>query len=111
MPEWVTVLLAIAGTLLTLGAGRVVARRYEKLGGGEAQIKLNATLKDLNDTYEDKLRERDATIAQMRIEMTECKVRLEQVEKREDRWQEERIELKQELTKVYRRLSKLEPGT
>lgn len=109
MPEWLTILLAIGGTLVTLGGGRIIAKRYERLGGGEAQLKLNATLKELNDAYEDKLLERDRTIADMRNEMNRCEQRLKNVEDREEQWHTERLELKKELAVVYRRLAKLEP--
>lgn len=81
-----------------------MARRYAALGGGDAQLKLNVTLKDLADAYEDKLALRDGTIAEMRTEMAVCKDRLEAMEKREETWLEEKVELKRELAAVYRRL-------
>lgn len=104
MPEWAIILIGVVGSLAPIVTGYLVARRYQRLGGDEAQIKLNVTLKDLNDAYEEKLQQRDDTIAEMRIEMATCKERLETMEERDEVWMREKIELKRELAEVYRRL-------
>jgi hypothetical protein len=115
MPDWLIIILGIISTSLTLGGGLIIARRYEKMGGGEAQAKLNVTLKELTDAYEEKLRLRDGDLAAMKAEMAGCKDRLEsmerreidlaaQVKAREELWLNEKIELKHELAEVYRRL-------
>lgn len=104
MPEWLIIVLGLAATLAPIGSGWLVAQVYRKMGGGEAQLKLNVTLKDLNDAYEDKLGLRDATIAELRNDFIACKTRLETMEAKEQTWMEERIELKKELAEVYRRL-------
>lgn len=104
MPEWLVVLLGIAATVAPLATGYLVARKYGALGGGEAQLKLNVTLKDLTEAYEDKLALRDETIRDMRADMDGCKGRLNAMEAREEAWLEEKIELKRELAEVYRRL-------
>lgn len=104
MPEWLVVLLGIMATGVPLATSYFVARKYGMLGGGEAQIKLNVTLKELTEAYEDKLALRDQEIAGMRHDMDGCKGRLEAMEEREERWMQEKIELKRELAEVYRRL-------
>ena len=76
MPDWLPPVIAVGGMLVSLGGSALVGRRYIKLGGGAAQLKLNQTLISLGQAYEDKLRLRDDTIAEMRSEMDGCKERL-----------------------------------
>ena len=104
MPEWLVVLLGLAATVAPIATGYLVAKRYQALGGGEAQIKLNVTLQDLTKAYEEKLTLRDDTIREMKAGFDECKGRLAAMEHREMMWLEEKIELKKELAAVYRRL-------
>ena len=104
MPDWLVILFGIAASLGPIAGGAFIARRYERMGGGAVQLKLNASLKELNEAYEDKLEIRDRDISQMHDEMQQCKGRLEAMEAKEERWMAERIELKGELAAVYRRL-------
>lgn len=104
MPDWLVILLGISASLGPIAGGAFIAKRYERMGGGAVQLKLNASLKELNEAYEDKLQQRDAELREMHNEMQQCKGRLEVMESKEERWMAERIELKSELAAVYRRL-------
>ena len=101
MPEWLTLTSAIVAPLIITGGGLLVARRYARLGGGEAQVKLNTTLRGLADAYEEKLALRDGTLAEMRTEMDACKTRLEAMERAEHKWRAERLDLKQEVGDLH----------
>lgn len=102
---------SVLASVATVGGGYLVARRFQKLGGGAAQDRLN------------KIREEVAKAAEERVDQLEeqfqgCKVRLVEVEgtvrKLEDdaaaaakRWSRERIDLKQEITDLHHELRKL----
>ncbi len=98
-----TALLAsVAASVATVGGGLVVARRFQKLGGGEAQARLNAIRKELDDAMTDKVRVLDEQFAG-------CKKRLAEVEAELKRVRAERIDLKQEIGDLHDELRAMRP--
>jgi len=96
------VLASVIVTSMTVGGGYLVARRFQKLGGGEAQERLNAIRKELDDAMEDKVRVLEERLkgANGRIVTLEAQVR---------RLRDERIDLKTEIRDLYVELGKLQP--
>jgi predicted nucleic acid-binding Zn-ribbon protein len=96
------VLASVIVTTMTVGGGYVVARRFQKLGGGEAQERLNAIRKELDDAMEDKVRVLEERLkgANGRIVALEGQVK---------RLRDERIDLKQEIADLHDELRTLRP--
>lgn len=96
------VVASVIVTTMTVGGGYLVARRFQKLGGGEAQERLNAIRKELDDAMEDKVRvlEDRLKTANRRIVTLEGQV---------ERLRNERLDLKAEIRDLYVELAKLQP--
>lgn len=95
-------LVSVAASVATVGGGLLVARRFQRLGGGEAQERLNLIRKELDDAMADKLR-------LMAEDFAGCKKRLGEVEAELKRVRAERIDLKQEIMDLHRELRALHP--
>lgn len=96
----------IAPVLITLGtvaAARAVAQRFQKLGGGEAQDRLNSIRKELDDAMTQK-------VQLLEEQFTGCKARLVSMEKTVAKLSEERIDLKQEIADLHDELRTLRPN-
>ena len=111
------ILLSLVGAgvvaLVTVGSGFLVARRFQKLGGGEAQDRLNAIRKELDDAMEDKTK-------LLSDQFDGCKTRLLAVEggmrKQQERhteatrrWGVERREFRREIFDLHTELRRLRP--
>lgn len=77
MDGTLTVLISLATGLAALIGSVFVARRYQQLGGGEAQKKLNAVYRELNGAFEEQINElkgqiasRDKRIKQLETDIT-----------------------------------------
>lgn len=88
--------------MATVGGGYLVARRFQKLGGGDAQLRLNAIRKELDDAMTDK-------VQLLETDFASCKTRLVEVESQMKRMRAERIDLKQEVRDLHDELRKLRP--
>lgn len=113
--EWLgpTIGAIVASSLGGLFAW-LAARRFQKLGGGEAQERLNTIRAELDDAMEEKL-------ANLKEQFEACKTRLGQVEvdltsertKHESalrRLREERRDLREELGQLHREVRALKPN-
>lgn len=100
--DLVALLTSVAASVLTVGGGLVVARRFQKLGGGEAQDRLNAIRKELDDAMTDKVRVLEEQFAA-------CKKRLIEVEAELKRVRAERIDLKQEIGDLHDEIREMRP--
>ncbi len=95
-------IVSVAASVTTVGGGLLVARRFQRLGGGEAQERLNAIRKELDDAMSDKVRVLDE-------EFSFCKKRLLEVEIDVKRLRSDRIDLKQEIGDLHEEIRKLRP--
>lgn len=93
-------LASVFASVATVGGGYLVARRFQKLGGNEAQDRLNKIRADLDEAMQDKLRV-------LGDDFAGCKTRLVEVESTVERMRRERIDLKQEIGDLHRELRKL----
>lgn len=104
-------LASVIASVATIAGGYAVARRFQKLGGGDAQIRLNAIRKELDDAMTEKLQV-------MGDDFLACKVRLVEVEAiveklREDatiaakKWGRERLDFRSEITDLHDELRRL----
>lgn len=98
-----TALLAsVAASVITVVGGLVVARKFQKLGGGEAQERLNAIRKELDDAMTEK-------VSFLEEQFAGCKKRLGEVENQLKAVRAERIELKQEIGDLHEEIRDLRP--
>jgi uncharacterized coiled-coil DUF342 family protein len=88
---------SVAVSVGTVGMGYLVARRFQKLGGGEAQARLNRIRKDLDDAMTQK-------VDLLEEQFVGCKNRLIEVEKTVKQLRRERLELKQEIADLHAEL-------
>jgi hypothetical protein len=80
--EWLAPLLAtLLAAGLTVGAGIIVARRFRKLGGGEAQERLNATYKELNVALQIKIDGLLVALDERNDAFHDCKKELDELAK------------------------------
>jgi hypothetical protein len=86
----------------TVGAGYLVARRFQKLGGGEAQERLNTIRKDLDDAMAEKVR-------LLEEQFQGCKKRLIEVEGSVTTLRAERRQLKQDVDDLHDEIRILRP--
>lgn len=93
-------LASVAASVLTVGGGFLVARRFQKLGGGEAQERLNGIRKELDVAMTEK-------VDFLEEQFAGCKKRLIEVEATVERMRKERIDLKQEIGDLHRELRTL----
>ena len=93
--------LSVLASVITVGGGYIVARRFQKLGGGDAQLRLNAIRKELDDAMSDKLK-------LIEDDFAGCKRRLIGVEAELKRVRAERIDLKQEILDLHNELRKMQ---
>lgn len=95
----------VASVLVSVGtvvAGYFVARRFQKMGGGEAQDRLNRIRQEVADAAEERVK-------QLEDEFTGCKSRLIEVEATVKMMRRERIALRQEIDDLYAELRSLRP--
>lgn len=112
--EWLPpVVGAVVASVAAAVSAWLVARRFQKLGGGEAQDRLNTIRKELDEAMDEKL-------VNLRDQFDTCKKRLivvEQMVKTQKathgeaarKWVIERRELKRELFALHADLHKLQP--
>ncbi len=81
----------------TVGAGYLVARRFQKLGGGEAQERLNTIRKELDDAMAEKVR-------LLEEQFKGCKDRLIEVEATVKTLRNERRQLRQDVDDLHAEL-------
>lgn len=93
-------LASVAVSVGTVVTGFLVARRFQKLGGGAAQERLNTIRKELDDAMNDKLR-------LLGDDFSACKTRLVEVEGQLKAMRKERIALKQEIADLHAELRQL----
>lgn len=113
--EW---LPPVLGAVIASGAAAVsawlVARRFQKLGGGEAQDRLNTIRAELDAAMEEKL-------GNLKEQFEACKKRLGEVEtnltaertKHESalrRLREERRDLREEIGQLHREVRSMKPN-
>lgn len=80
-----------------------MARRFQKLGGGEAQERLNAIRKDLDDAMTQK-------VNLLEEQFTGCKKRLVEVEDTLAAMRRERRDLRQEVYDLTKELRQMRPN-
>lgn len=88
---------SVATSVLAVVGGLAVARRFRKIGGDEAQDRLNEIRKELDDAMTDK-------VSLLSADFAGCKLRLIEVEAELKRVRAERIDLKQEIGDLHREL-------
>lgn len=93
---------SVAVSVLTVLTGGAVARRFQKLGGGEAQDRLNVIRKELDDAMGDKVR-------LLQEQFDGCKKRLVEVEASLTTIRAERRELRGEISDLHAELRRLRP--
>lgn len=93
---------SVAASVATVGGGYLVARRFQRLGGNEAQDRLNQIRKELDDAMTDKVRGLDE-------EFVGCKKRLIEVEAELKRVRTERLDLKQEIGDLHDEIRAVRP--
>lgn len=86
----------------TVVAGYLVARRFQKLGGGEAQDRLNKIRADLDAAMSEKLRLLEEQFAG-------CKTRLIEVEKTVTTLRAERRQLMQDIADLHSEIRAMRP--
>ena len=87
----------IASVVTSVGivaAGYATARRFQKIGGNDAQERLNKIRADLDDAMTEKVRV-------LEDQFLACKRRLGEVEDQMKAWRRERIDLKQEIDDLH----------
>lgn len=94
MSTLIQVMIAVVASLLAVGASYLMTRRFQKLGGGEAQERLNEIRKELDAATTEKLR-------LLGEQFTACKVRLVQVEAQLKRMSDERRDLRQDVSDLH----------
>ncbi len=87
----------------TVAAGYLVARRFQKLGGGEAQLRLNAIRAELDAVMSGKVRLLEEQFAG-------CKTRLAEVEGVVETMRRERRTLKQDIADLHEEVRMLRPN-
>lgn len=113
MDQLIPVLAAVAASLVTVLGAQAVARRFQRLGGGEAQELLNSLRKEIVDAMEERY-------VLLEKEFTGCKARLATVERQTAaqrrahlvaarRWVVERREFRAEVHDLHDELAKLRP--
>ena len=95
-------LASVTVSVGTVVAGYLVARRFQKLGGGEAQERLNRIRAELDDAMSEKVRV-------LEEQFRACKERLVEVEKQLTKVRQERIDLKQEIGDLHDEIRVLRP--
>lgn len=93
---------SVAVSIITVLTGGAVAKRFQKLGGGEAQERLNLIRKELDEAMGDKVR-------LLEEQFVGCKKRLGEVETTVTAMRRERRELRQEITELHHELHQLRP--
>jgi phage shock protein A len=95
----------IASVITSVGivaAGYLAARRFQKLGGGEAEARLTKIQADLVTAMSEK-------VDLLEDQFKGCKTRLIEVEKTVERMRKERIDLKQEIVDLHDELKTFRP--
>jgi hypothetical protein len=99
---WVLPLIAsVLTSLLTVGAGLLVARRFNKLGGGEAQERLNNIREELDDAMTKKLKLMEDRLVVADAEYGRCKAKVLVMERIVKKLRAERVELRQEMHALH----------
>lgn len=93
-------LLSVIASVITIAGGYAVAKKFQKMGGGEAQTRLNNVRKELDDALNEKVR-------LLTEQFDGCKGRLIAMEAQVDTMRKERIEYKQEISELHRQLTLL----
>lgn len=92
--------MSVLASVSTVGGGFLVARRFQKLGGNEAQDRLNQIRAELDHAMSEKVRVLDE-------QFVGCKRRLIEVEAELKRVRAERIDLKQEIGDLHAELREM----
>ena len=106
-------LASVIASVGVVGSGYLVARRFQKLGGGEAQERLNKIRAELDAAQAEK-------IAGLEAQFLGCKTRLVEVEKTVEtmaaqavtaasKWARERTHLNQEIHNLREDVRRLSP--
>lgn len=93
---------SVAVSIVTVLTGGAVARRFQKLGGGEAQERLNTIRKELDDAMTDK-------VDLLESQFVACKRRLAEVEEQLKAMRVDRRNDRQEIADLHLELRKLRP--
>lgn len=93
---------SVVVTIATVLTGKAVTSRFQKLGGGEAQERLNTIRKELDDAMTDK-------VSLLETQFVACKSRLAEVETRLTAMKRERRDDRQEIADLHRELRQMRP--
>ncbi len=110
--------MALVLSVLAAGVAAVgsffVARQYKRMGGGEAQVKLNELRKEIVDDYETRVDQLEDQFTGCRSRLAEVEAAMADMKTKHDtdtrRWTRERFDLKQEISDLHDEIRTLRPN-
>lgn len=104
-------LASVIASVATVIGGFVVARRFQKLGGGDAQFRLNTLRKELDDAMTEKLRVVGDDFLACKMRLIEVEAIVETLRTDADtaakKWSRERLDFRSEITDLHAELRRL----